>query len=141
MLVTQWKRSQIVHTYLWPRIAKESIIFSFDIALGKSLYLCTSVVSNSTCLPASRLGLASSGPCPSSPTNSLCAAQPHNLTNLSKNHVTITNAHQTGTELAMEPAEPITNVLGYTNAPSAPQGSNPMPNSQTPGHPSFRRYV
>ncbi|KAG4415367.1 Cutinase transcription factor 1 alpha [Cadophora malorum] len=30
---------------------------------------------------------------------------------------------------------------GYSAAPSsnAPQGSNPMPNSQTPGHPSFRR--
>ena len=32
---------------------------------------------------------------------------------------------------------------GYSAAPSsnAPQGSNPMPNSQTPGHPSFRRCV
>jgi hypothetical protein len=27
------------------------------------------------------------------------------------------------------------------SAIGAPQGSNPMPNSQTPGHPSFRRFV
>jgi hypothetical protein len=45
-------------------------------------------------------------------------------------------------DMAMASSEPVARPNAY-GGPSgnAPQGSNPMPNNQTPGHPSFRRCV
>jgi len=36
-------------------------------------------------------------------------------------------------------AAPLPRPINGVAGPLPPQGSNPMPNSQTPGHPSFRR--
>lgn len=46
-------------------------------------------------------------------------------------------------DMAMASSETAQRPNGGYSGPSsgAPQGSNPMPNSQTPGHPSFRRHV
>jgi hypothetical protein len=47
-------------------------------------------------------------------------------------------------DMAMASSEPAAQPRpnGYAGPSSnAPQGSNPMPNNQTPGHPSFRRCV
>lgn len=46
-------------------------------------------------------------------------------------------------DMAMASSEPagLPRPNGYTGPGNAPAGSNPMPNNQTPGHPSFRRCV
>ena len=45
-------------------------------------------------------------------------------------------------DMAMASSEQAPRPNGYAGPSSnAPAGSNPMPSSQTPGHPSFRRYV
>jgi hypothetical protein len=45
-------------------------------------------------------------------------------------------------EMAMPgEAAPLPRPINGVGGPLPPQGSNPMPNSQTPGHPSFRRFV